>query len=261
MARSKYSLGCGICYLPLIKQVDIKTKVVKRQNNLLFDVLLHLFYIKKMTLGKNIKKLRELKKITQQELSDLTGGLVSQGAIAALEKRESRSSSFTGIIAKALGVSVQQLTDGGIPLEDIKEQSALSYRHVPLISMVQAGAWSEIKQLGTSFDALDWLPCPVAHSEDTFCVRVEGESMKNTGSKPSYDPGDIIFVDPNRAAKPGDRVVVRLEDQNMATFKQYIEEDGIKRLKALNPEWSPRYIEINGNANVVGVVIGKWVPE
>ena len=261
MARSKYSLGCGICYLPLIKQVDIKTNVFDRQNNLLFDVLPHLFYIKNMTLGKNIKKLRELRKITQQELSDLTGGVVSQGAIAALEKRESRSSSFAGVIAKALGVPVQQLTDPGISLDNVAAYSTLSYGHVPLISMVQAGEWSEIKQLGTPFDALEWLPCPVSHSENTFCVRVEGESMKNTGGRPSYDPGDIIFVDPNRAAKPGDRIIVRLDDQNKATFKQYIEEDGIKRLKALNPDWLPRYIDINGNASIVGVVIGKWVPE
>ena len=214
-----------------------------------------------MTLGKNIKKLRELRKITQQELSDLTGGVVSQGAIAALEKRESRSSSFAGVIAKALGVPVHQLTDTGMPLDDIVEYSALSYGNVPLISMVQAGAWSEIKQLGTPFDALEWLPCPVSHSEDTFCVRVEGESMRNAGAKPSYDPGDIIFIDPNRTAKPGDRVIVRLDDQNQATFKQYIEEDGIKRLKALNPDWFPRYMDINNNASIVGVVIGKWVPE
>ena len=214
-----------------------------------------------MTLGKNIKKLRELKKITQQELSDLTGGIVSQGAIAALEKRESRSSSFAGVIAKALGVSVQQITGESQIFEDTKLYSAMSYGRVPLISMVQAGAWSEIKQLGTPFDALEWLPCPVSHSENTFCVRVEGESMKNTGGRPSYDPGDIIFVDPNRAAKPGDRVIVRLEDQNKATFKQYIEEDGIKRLKALNPDWLPRYMDINGDASIVGVVIGKWVPE
>ena len=85
--------------------------------------------------------------------------------------------------------------------------------------------------------------------------------MRNPGVKPSYDPGDIIFVDPDVAAQPGDRVVVRLESQTAATFKQYIEEDGRKLLKALNPDWKPRYLEINGDAMVCGVVIGKWVPE
>jgi SOS-response transcriptional repressor LexA len=71
----------------------------------------------------------------------------------------------------------------------------------------------------------------------------------------------VIFVDPGRAAQPGDRVVVRLEAQQQATFKQYLEEDGRKYLRALNPDWRPKIIEINGEATICGVVIGKWVAE
>ncbi|AZV95465.1 hypothetical protein CBF45_07420 [Bordetella sp. J329] len=133
--------------------------------------------------------------------------------------------------------------------------------NVPLISSVQAGEWTEIASTFRAQDAELWLPCPVKHGPRTFCLRVEGESMKNPGSKPSYDPGDIIFVDPDVCAVPGNRVVVKLDDQDKATFKQYMEEDGRKMLKALNPDWKPRYIEINGNASLCGVVIGKWVAE
>lgn len=132
---------------------------------------------------------------------------------------------------------------------------------VPLISSVQAGEWCEIVDRFQPGDAEDWLPCPVKHGPSTFCLRVDGQSMSNPGSKPSYEEGDIIFVDPDRAAQPGDRVVARLESQTKATFKQYLEEDGRKFLKALNPEWKPRFIEINGEATICGVVIGKWVPE
>lgn len=133
--------------------------------------------------------------------------------------------------------------------------------YVPLISSVQAGVWTEIVDVMRPEEAEDWLPCPVKHGKNTFCLRVEGESMKSISGKPSYDPGDIIFVDPDRSAQPGDRVIVKLEDQKQATFKQYVEEDGRKLLKALNPDWKPRYIEINGNATICGVIIGKWVPE
>lgn len=132
---------------------------------------------------------------------------------------------------------------------------------VPLISSVQAGEWAEIVDTFQPGDAEEWFPCPVKHGPNTFCLRVDGQSMSNPGHKPSYDEGDIIFVDPGLAANPGDRVVVRLEGQKKATFKQYLEEDGRKFLKALNPEWKPRYIEINGEATICGVVIGKWVPE
>lgn len=132
---------------------------------------------------------------------------------------------------------------------------------VPLLTNVQAGNWCEIEHQFQKQDAIEWLPCPVKHGPRTFCLVVEGESMKNPGSKPSYEPGDVIFVDPDVAPRPGDRVVAHLHGQTAATFKQYLEEDGRKMLKALNPDWEPRYIQINGDATICGVVIGKWVPE
>jgi SOS-response transcriptional repressor LexA len=132
---------------------------------------------------------------------------------------------------------------------------------VPLISSVQAGKWTEIKGEFSTSDAEQWLPCPAKHGPDTFCLRVEGHSMSNPGARHSYEPGDVIFVDPEKTPKPGDRVVARLESQEDATFKQYLEEDGRKLLKAINPDWKPQFSEITGEAMICGVVIGKWVPE
>jgi SOS-response transcriptional repressor LexA len=132
---------------------------------------------------------------------------------------------------------------------------------VPLLTSVQAGEWCEIGGTFQREDAKMWLPCPVKHGPRTFCLVVEGESMRNPGGRPSYEPGDVIFVDPDVSAKPGDRIVAHLECQAAATFKQYLEEDGRKLLKALNPDWQPRYININDNTTICGVVIGKWVPE
>lgn len=136
-----------------------------------------------------------------------------------------------------------------------------SMRAVPLISWVQAGSFHDVADPFQPGDADEWLPCPVAHGPNTYAVRVRGDSMFNPAGRPSYADGDIIFVDPSRDAKHGDRVIVRLDDHAEATFKQLLIEDGRKMLKALNPEWSPRYIQINGNATITGVVIGKWVPE
>jgi phage repressor protein C with HTH and peptisase S24 domain len=62
-----------------------------------------------MALGKKIRMLREARGWTQQELSDRTGNVVSQGAISTLEKRDSKSSSFTADLAKALGVDLNIL--------------------------------------------------------------------------------------------------------------------------------------------------------
>jgi SOS-response transcriptional repressor LexA len=89
--------------------------------------------------------------------------------------------------------------------------------------------------------------------------------MVNPKGKPTYDEGDIIFVDPDVHAEHGMNVVVRLDDQNEATFKKLIIEGERRYLKALNPAWPPenpgQILPINGNATLCGVVMGKWVPE
>lgn len=65
-----------------------------------------------MALGKNIQALRIRKRLSQEQLAALTGGAVTQGAISALEKRDSSASKHAPALAKALGVSVNQLIDG-----------------------------------------------------------------------------------------------------------------------------------------------------
>ena len=65
----------------------------------------------------------------------------------------------------------------------------------------------------------------------------------------------MIYVDPDVHPESGDDVVVLLEDKCEATFKRYVMEPDGKRLKAINPEWSPRYTTINGNCRIIGTVI------
>lgn len=129
---------------------------------------------------------------------------------------------------------------------------------VPLISSVQAGNWGNIIDSFQPGDAEDWLFYPKKLGPSAFALRVSGVSME-----PKYQHGDIIFVDPDVAAEHGKNIVVRLDEEDQATFKQLIvEEDGQKFLKPLNPDWpGPKLIPINGNATICGVVIGKWVPE
>lgn len=213
------------------------------------------------TFGERMKALREQRGWSQAQLAEAVG--ISQVSIAKIEK--GGETKHAAKIAAALGTSVEELsglkpaTASTRSHDDHSER--VVHRLVPLISSVQAGNWSDIVENFRSGDAEDWLPCPVRHGPNTFCLKVEGESMSNPGGKPTYEPGDVIFVDPGRAAQPGDRVVVRLEAHSQATFKQYLEEDGRKLLRALNPDWKPRFIEINGEATICGVVIGKWVPE
>lgn len=127
---------------------------------------------------------------------------------------------------------------------------------VPLISYVQAGNWSETIEFMPD-DAISWLPCPVCHSNKTFALRVRGESMYNPHKKPSFEEGDLIFVDPERQPINGSLVVARLENENEATFKKLIIDGDKKYLSALNPAWPEPIIHINSKAKICGVVIFK----
>lgn len=213
-----------------------------------------------ITFGERVKALREKQGWSQTQLAEAVG--ISQVSIAKIEK--GGDTKHGAKIAAALGTTAEELsgitsTSAASKRQIRDEQQAPSL--VPLISSVQAGNWSDIVDRFRPGDAEAWLPCPVRHGPNTFCLHVEGESMSNPGGRPTYEPGDVIFVDPGRAAQPGDRVVVRLEAQQQATFKQYLEEDGRKFLRALNPDWRPKITEINGEATICGVVIGKWVAE
>lgn len=129
----------------------------------------------------------------------------------------------------------------------------------PLISWVQAGAWESIVDNFAPGDAEDWLDSPVNVSTLSFYLRVRGESMFDPADHRSFREGELVLVDPNAQAEHKSFVVVRLDDEAEATFKQLILEGGKKYLKALNPNWPNRIFEVNGNATICGVVKGKFV--
>lgn len=221
------------------------------------------------TLAQNINYLFRVRGENATSIAEKVG--ISQPTLHRIQKGINQRPSGETLrkLADYFGVTVDDLLtrdlSTGLPVEAVARANVREGPNikglVPLLTSVQAGEWCEIAGTFQRDDAKVWLPCPVKHGPRTFCLTVEGESMKNPGARPSYEPGDVIFVDPDVAAKPGDRVVARLESQVAATFKQYLEEDGQKLLKALNPDWQPRYIPINGDATICGVVIGKWVPE
>ncbi|WP_434033566.1 LexA family protein [Cupriavidus sp. a3] len=180
-------------------------------------------------------------------------------------------------IATALGCTADELLAASHPHHPTKEgQSAFSVDpyndlsagdnftlgpdvkgKIPLISWVQAGNWSEVVKGFTEEDAEQWLPALRPMSRRAFALRVEGSSME-----PRYQHGDVIYVEPEAHAEHGRRVVVQLENEPEATFKELVIENGHKFLRPLNPDWpGPKFIPINGNATIIGVVVGKWVPE
>lgn len=206
-----------------------------------------------------------LKEITGQ--SELARAL--NASPQTVKNWESRGISSQGLLTaqKIIGCSAVWLETGNgsmqaskinhiIPLENNIEELP-SQNRVPLISWVAAGKWCNVSNPYEAGDAEDWIICPVKHSTKTYALKVKGDSMHNPGGKPSFDDGDIIFVDPERNFDHRSYVIVRLDDENQATFKRLLIDGNRRMLEALNPAWPNRIFEINEDATICGVVIAR----
>lgn len=132
-------------------------------------------------------------------------------------------------------------------------------RNLPLITWEQAGAWESALNNLVIDDVLEWIAASVEASQDSYYLKVRGQSMYSPEGEPSFREGDLIQVEPTREAAHGALVVVLLPGQTEATFKQLIVEDGYSYLKALNPSWPNRITTMEPGAVIRGVVKSKVV--
>lgn len=209
------------------------------------------------SIGARIAWARDQRGMTQAMLAKAAG--VSQGTIGNAESGTRGRPRSLLAIAHALQASIDWLENnrGNWAERHSNVEFAGTPESVPVISWVQAGQWSQIVDNFQPGDADEWLPCPFKHGPRTFVLTVRGQSMYNPGGDFSFKDGDRIFVDPDREAHHRSLVIVRLEDDAEATFKQLLIEGMEQMLQALNPHWPERIIRINGRATLCGVVIGK----
>ncbi len=198
-----------------------------------------------MDIGSRVKRLRKELGLTQYQLADLVG--TAQTSIQKIEKGDTKNPRNIEALARALKCTPEFLRFGIGEIDNATSTSVAKHQ-LPLISWVQAGAWSDISEVNP-LDAERFL-CPVNCSERSFVLRVQGISME-----PKFNDGDLIFVDPEAECIHGSYVVARLDDNNQATFKQLIIEGDQKFLKAANPNWPEQLIPINGNCTLVGKVV------
>ncbi|MCG6228748.1 LexA family protein [Vibrio furnissii] len=122
----------------------------------------------------------------------------------------------------------------------------------PVLSSVQAGAWTEACEPYTLNEISEWYETTERTSERCFWLRVEGDSM-TSATGVSFPEGTMVLVDTERDHQNGSLVVAKLTDVNEATFKKLVIDAGQKYLRPLNPTYLP--IAINGNCKIIGVVV------
>lgn len=219
------------------------------------------------TLGERLHEvMRELKIESPRELAKFCA--VSEGLVSQWFSGQTKLGPKPLKALAKTHFNLNWITDGDLP----KYRSDINPRHnaeepvleavtiigrVPLISWVQAGAFCEATDPYNVGDAEEWFSCPVRHGPRTYALRVRGESMRNPGSKPSFEDGDIIFVDPDRGASHKSLVITKLDQSNEVTFKRLLIDGMSWYLEALNPAWPNRIIPIKVDAHVCGVVIAR----
>lgn len=156
-------------------------------------------------------------------------------------------------IAEASGFSPRWIESGKGPQLPRSYAGGPHIFPVPLISWVQAGNWNEIQDNYRPGEGEKVVYTSRKVGPHAYALRVVGDSMENPNGRPTYPQGSIIICDPDRQAVHGSAVIVRLDDEKQATFKQLIIDGDTRYLKPLNPRYP--IIKILGAATITGVVV------
>ena len=118
--------------------------------------------------------------------------------------------------------------------------------NVPIIGSIAAG-----QPLLAIQNIENYFPIPAEYmpNQDTFMLRVKGESMINAG----ICAGDEIIVKQQNTASNGDMVAALVDDS--ATVKTFYKEDGHIRLQPENDNMDPIIVP---DCQILGVVFGVF---
>ena len=130
---------------------------------------------------------------------------------------------------------------------------SLSTKRIPVISWVQAGAWSDTGCDDPAMNCDEWMETSSGVSEHAFALIVRGDSMTNSNNPRSIQDGSKVVVDPVFDPEQLNRkiVVAMLDGSNEATIKEYVVDGPYKLLRPFNTAYPT--MQIDGNCRIVGV--------
>jgi len=124
---------------------------------------------------------------------------------------------------------------------------------IPIVGRVAAGL--PITAIENIDGSLIVDPAFLRRAEDSFALRVKGDSMINAG----INDRDLVIVSPNEQSKNGDIVVAMLNDE--ATVKRFELSDKKIKLIAENNAYLPIEIKNQDDFKLIGKVKGvvRWL--
>lgn len=197
--------------------------------------------------GSPIKTVNQLK-----DAIEVTYEMARRYTLGIAKPREEKMQT----LAQKFNVDISYLDHGVGKDSNVSAPFPIAGRLVPVISWVQAGAWTTVEAVpaGTQFE--EWLPPNPKCGKHGYGLEVSGESML-----PDFRPGDKIYVNPDfqiNDLKTGDLVIVACDGETEATFKKLIVESNGMYLEPLNPKWLGKIIELREGCKLVGKVVGLY---
>ena len=201
-----------------------------------------------MFIGNNIRRARELKGLTQDELAKRMG-YKSRSTIARIENGDNDvSQSKLKKFAEILDVSIDFLLDDG---KDKASASCPKGVQIPVLGNVAAGI-----PITAVTDVEDWeeIPEKLASSGTYFALRIKGQSME-----PRIKDGDVVIVRQQADVDTGDVAIV-LVNGDEATVKEVKKLDtGIMLIGWNTTVYSPRFYSAKDIKSLPVKIIGKVV--
>lgn len=193
-----------------------------------------------MTKGERIKKLRELRGMSQVELAEKIN--VGKQNLYKYENDiiTNIPSDKIELIAEVLNSTPAYImgwedAPSKLPLNIIQHDNNTEYVKVPIIGSVAAGVscFAENNIIGyESVEAKD-----ICGSEDYAFLRVEGDSMY-----PVFIEGDLVLVRCQKSVDSGSYAVVII-DGEVGVIKKVVYDKNFIELHSVNPMYPPRRFE------------------
>ncbi len=204
-------------------------------------------------IGNRITKSRKAMGITIKTLSERTKTL-SPARISNWEQgTRSPGPVEAKLLAENLNVSASYLLCLTDNLQgELIHASGHGHRYIPVVAMNDAHQAKE-RAAGSNNDktvVVDGFN-KSQHSAALFAVTVEDNSMH-----PTFNAGDLVVVDGELSAKPGDYVLAYLPAKKQSVLRKYGEADGcLFQLLASNALWATVSVKVVGDAEVIGVLV------
>ncbi|UKH19909.1 LexA family protein [Actinobacillus pleuropneumoniae] len=188
------------------------------------------------TLGDRIRSRRKELKLTQKDLATALKG-VSHVAVSQWESNTTKPNAENILdLSTVLQCDISWLLRGSG--ESNVMPASIGVTKVPLISYVQAGAWTGIDDFRETCGDYEYILTDLDVSGDAFALKIKGDSME-----PEFIAGDIVIIDPRVEPHAGE-FVAAINGDYEATFKKYrpledLDEYGRQHfeLVPLNPDW------------------------